>query len=226
MTPETVGEQRVYAPVADPAPLGMGAFALTMFLVSVHYAGWAPSLVWLGPALVYGGLAQFLAGMWEFRNRNAFGATMFTTYAGLFWSLAAFTLLGASRFGAGFGLRGALAWLVLGFAIFAGYMLLWSTGVNVAMFLFHLAFETSLIVLVIGLFMPSMTLIHIGSWIGIVTAAIAWYAGAAGVVNRLSLGHHVLPLGGRMWSRRTQSAPTGSPLPRPMEPRPMEPRAA
>ena len=71
--------------VADPAPLGLAAFALTTFLLSAFNAGWTKGTVaFLGLALAYGGLAQLLAGMWEFRNRNVFGATAFSTY-GAFW---------------------------------------------------------------------------------------------------------------------------------------------
>src|SRR3954447_4060884 len=71
-------------PVADPAPLGLAGFALTTFLLSGVNASWIPDLMWVAPAIFYGGLAQFTAGMWEFRNRNVFGATAFSTY-GAFW---------------------------------------------------------------------------------------------------------------------------------------------
>src|SRR3954449_2253287 len=71
--------------IADPAPLGLGAFALTTFLLSAKNAGWTHGTdAWLGYAFAYGGLAQLLAGMWEFRNRNVFGSTAFSTYGG-FW---------------------------------------------------------------------------------------------------------------------------------------------
>ena len=70
-------------PAADPAPLGLAGFALTTFLLSGHNASWIPDLIWVGPAIFYGGLAQFAAGMWEFRNRNVFGATAFSTYGGV-----------------------------------------------------------------------------------------------------------------------------------------------
>src|SRR6202020_3347183 len=73
--------------IADPAPLGLAAFALTTFLLSAVNAGWAKNSTgsdWLGYAFAYGGLGQLLAGMWEFRNRNVFGATAFSTYGG-FW---------------------------------------------------------------------------------------------------------------------------------------------
>src|SRR4051794_35201703 len=72
-------------PVADPAPLGLAAFALTTFLLSAKNASWTDGTdAWLGFALAYGGLVQLLAGMWEFRNRNVFGSTAFSTYGG-FW---------------------------------------------------------------------------------------------------------------------------------------------
>src|SRR5579862_8313676 len=72
-------------PPADPAPLGLAAFALTTFLLSVKTAGWTHGTdAWLGFAFAYGGAIQLLAGMWEFRNRNVFGATAFSTYGG-FW---------------------------------------------------------------------------------------------------------------------------------------------
>src|ERR1051325_8050860 len=69
---------------ANPAPLGRAAFALTTFLLSGHTASFIPDAIWIGPALFYGGMIQLLAGMWEFRNRNVFGATAFSTYGG-FW---------------------------------------------------------------------------------------------------------------------------------------------
>src|SRR5215475_226714 len=73
--------------VADPAPLGLAAFALTTFVLSFFNAnlvneGGEP--VVLGLALAYGGVAQLLAGMWEFKNNNTFGATAFASF-GAFW---------------------------------------------------------------------------------------------------------------------------------------------
>src|ERR1700749_3973635 len=80
-------------PAADPAPLGLAGFALTTFLLSGHAASFIPDLIWVGPALFYGGLCQLLAGMWEFRNRNVFGATAFSTYGGFWMSLGIFVPL-------------------------------------------------------------------------------------------------------------------------------------
>src|SRR5438045_9727007 len=74
-------------PAADPAPLGLAAFALTTFVLSGHNATFIPDVIWVGLALFYGGATQLLAGMWEFRNRNVFGATAFSTYGGFWLSL-------------------------------------------------------------------------------------------------------------------------------------------
>ncbi len=86
---ELAEETRPVLPVADPAPLGLAAFALTTFVLSAHNAGWAPELIFVGLAFFYGGLAQFAAGMWEFKNRNTFGATAFSSYGAFWLSLAA-----------------------------------------------------------------------------------------------------------------------------------------
>src|SRR5438552_16845014 len=88
-----VVEERPVPVVADPAPLGLAGFALTTFILSGHNASFIPDLIWVGPALFYGGLVQLLAGMCEFRNRNVFGATAFSTYGGFWMSLGIIVLL-------------------------------------------------------------------------------------------------------------------------------------
>src|SRR4051812_49929063 len=84
--------------IADPAPLGLAAFALTTFLLSAKNAGWTDGTdAWLGYAFAYGGLVQLLAGMWEFRNRNVFGSTAFSTYGGVLVRVRLFVLPVAPR---------------------------------------------------------------------------------------------------------------------------------
>jgi uncharacterized protein len=190
-------------PAADPAPLGLAAFALTTFLLSGHNASFIPDAVWIGPALFYGGLCQLLAGMWEFRNRNVFGATAFSTYGGFWMGLGIVILLFflSKNFAAalaGANLTSGLAWFLLAFAIFNTYMLLWSMRVSVAVFLVFLTLEITEIVLVIGFFNISHGgtewWLHAGGWAGIVTAGVAWYTSAAGVMNGTA-GRTVMPVG-------------------------------
>jgi succinate-acetate transporter protein len=203
-------------PAADPAPLGLAAFALTTFLLSGHNASFIPDAVWVGPALFYGGLCQLLAGMWEFRNRNVFGATAFSTYGGFWMGLGIVVVLAdvSKNFAAalaGPNLANGLAWFLLAFAIFNTYMLLHSMRVSTAVFLVFLTLEITEIVLVIGFFMlahgRSDWALHAGGWCGIVTAAVAWYTSAAGVVNGMS-PYPVMPVGEAPIGR------IGSPMPR------------
>ena len=84
---ESNGLARTQPVTADPGPLGLAAFALTTFVLSFFNSGLMSEKglpIVLGLALAYGGLAQLLAGMWEFRTGNTFGATAFTSY-GAFW---------------------------------------------------------------------------------------------------------------------------------------------
>src|SRR5439155_22909166 len=96
-------------------------------------------------------------------------------------------------------LPNALAWFLLAFAIFNFYMLLWSTRVNVAVFGVFLTLQITEVLLVIGFFLEAHGQaqngwLHAGGWAGIVTAAVAWYTSAAGVVNGMSPAP-VLPVG-------------------------------
>lgn len=189
-------------PAADPAPLGLAGFALTTFLLSGHNASFIPDLIWVGPALFYGGAAQLLAGMWEFRNRNVFGATAFSTYGGFWMALGIFVVLAnTTKFAASFtggDLTNSLAWFLFAFAVFNFYMLLGSVRVNVAVFLVFFTLQLTEIALVIGFFNlshgGSEWWLHFGGWLGIVTAAVAWYTSAAGVMNGVA-GKTVFPVG-------------------------------
>jgi uncharacterized protein len=210
-------------PAADPAPLGLAAFALTTFVLSGHNATFIPDIVWVGLALFYGGMIQLLAGMWEFRNRNVFGATAFSTYGGFWLSLGVFvvlietTKLGGALKGAA-DVPNALAWFLIAFGIFNFYMLLWSTRVNMAVFGVFLTLQITEILLAVGFFMeahghPNNGWIHTGGWTGIVTAAVAWYTSAAGVVNGMS-PTPVVPVGAPIWGRLPALSRPGSPMPR------------
>jgi len=198
--------------IADPAPLGLAAFALTTFLLSTKNAGWtthATGSAWLGYAFAYGGLAQLLAGMWEFRNRNVFGATAFATYGGFWLGLGLWVLLVANPAVAAVkpstlattvtALNHDLGWILHVFAIFNTYMLILSTQVNVAVFAVFLTLELTEIVLCIGNFnagaalLPTGT-IKVGGYIGLITALVAWYTSAA-LASRGMAGRLKFPVG-------------------------------
>ena len=198
--------------IADPAPLGLAAFALTTFLLSAKNAGWmthATGSSWLGFAFAYGGLAQFAAGMWEFRRGNTFGATAFGTF-GAFWigialwielvvNPAVAAIKPATAAATVAAINHDLGWILLGFAIITLYLLILTTQVNVAVFLVFLALFVTLVILAIGNFnagsalLPTGT-IKVGGYVGLVTALLAFYASAAGVAAGMG-GRLLLPVG-------------------------------
>src|SRR3954465_5008835 len=120
--------------IADPAPLGLAAFALTTFVLSFFNAGLvneAGEPVVLGLALAYGGFAQLLAGMWEFRNNNTFGATAFTSY-GAFWiSFWAFNQFFADKVPAA-QVGNAVGLYLIAWGIFTSYMFIASLRTTAA----------------------------------------------------------------------------------------------
>ncbi len=198
--------------IADPAPLGLAAFALTTFLLSAENAGWTHgTAAWLGYAFAYGGLVQLLAGMWEFRNRNVFGSTAFATYGGFWIGLGLYALLVAPK-ATPAQLDNDRAWILLAFAIFNLYMLLWSTQVNEAVMGVFLTLQITEVVLAIGFFGHYTNVIKAGGIIGVITAAVAWYASAAGVINGM-LGRAFLWVGGPIM-RNLNMRGTGAALPR------------
>ncbi len=185
--------------IADPGPVGLAAFALTTFLLSARNAGWMSHTTgnaWLPFALAYGGLAQLLAAMWEFRNRNVVGATGFGTF-GAFWIGLGFYILlvvnpavaairPATAVATVTSINHDLGWILLGFAIFTTYATILILQTNTALFTTFFLLWVTLIVLVIGFFnagamlplAPTAT-IKIGGYLGVITAAVAWYTSAA-----------------------------------------------
>jgi succinate-acetate transporter protein len=181
-------------------------------MLSVHAANWAPDLIWLGVAFFYGGLAQFMAGMQEFRNRNTFGATAFGTY-GAFWAaLATFIVLDlAHALPSTLNANNALGWFFASFAIFNTYMLLCATRSTKAVFAVFFTLEVTEILVFIGYFLAGAghvagtDVLHVAGYVGVLTAACAWYASAAGVINSMS-DHPVLKVGTPIWANGAASA--------------------
>jgi uncharacterized protein len=152
-------------------------------------------------ALFYGGVAQLLAGMWEFRRNNTFAAAAFSSFAAFwlsFWALNQFYTdkIPAAQAGNAVGLF-LLAW-----AIFTTYMFIASMRVSVAVAAVFILLAATFWFLAFGEFQTSTNLTKIGGYIGIATAAVAWYAAFAGVVNDtwkrtiLPVGHTAPPAAG------------------------------
>jgi len=179
--------------IADPGPLGLAAFALTTFVLSVFNAGFIGTgeAVVLGLALAYGGIAQFAAGMWEFVKGNTFGAVAFASY-GAFWVSFWWLIDHVPADTKGRDLTHGLGVYLLAWAIFTAYMFIASlrtTGAVAAVFLFLTA---TFLFLAIGAFAMSTAnvaaanyngLYKFGGWLGLITALLAWYASFAAVTN-------------------------------------------
>jgi succinate-acetate transporter protein len=188
---------------ADPAPLGLAGFAMTTLVLSCFNAGFldkAAAGVVLPLALFYGGLAQFLAGMWEFRRGNTFGATAFSSF-GAFW-LAYYALIKdvAPTLVLSHDANKALGLFLLAWAIFTAYMTVAAIRVSGAVLGVFVALTVTFALLSIGEFAKNDSITKAGGWLGLVTAALAWYASFAGVLSS-TFGRPVVPT----WPARQQS---------------------
>jgi uncharacterized protein len=181
--------------VADPAPLGLAAFALTTFVLSMFNSGLVSDAglpVVFGLALAYGGIAQLLAGMWEFRTGNTFGATAFTSYGAFwisFWALQHFYAKTIPEANAG----DAVGLYLIAWGIFTACMFIASLRTTAAIALVFFLLAITFFLLGIGNSGGHEGMVEIGGWFGLATAAAAWYASFAAVVNS-TFGRTVLPV--------------------------------
>jgi succinate-acetate transporter protein len=178
---------------ADPAPLGLGAFALTTFVLSVVNMNWIPATttgIVLGLALAMGGAAQILAGMWEFAKGNTFGATAFTSF-GAFW-ISFWWLAEHDLGGLGSDAHKALGYYLLAWGIFTTYMAVAATRVSGAVLTVFVLLAVTFFLLAVGDFNTSENMTKTGGYFGLATAIAAWYTAFAGV-TKSTFGRDVLP---------------------------------
>jgi succinate-acetate transporter protein len=182
--------------IADPAPLGLAAFALTTFVLSMfnaHLVSAAGEDVVLGLALAYGGLAQLLAGMWEFKRDNTFGAVAFTSYGAFWLSFWALIVFYAKAFPNAEVAGKAVGLFLIAWGIFTTYMWVASFRVSSAVMVVFLLLAITFFLLGIGNADMNTDLIKWGGYFGLATAAAAWYASFAGVMFSLH-GRWILPV--------------------------------
>jgi len=180
--------------IADPAPLGLAAFALTTFLLSLVNAGIMPKdtePVVLAVALAFGGIAQMLAGMWEFRKGNVFGATVFTSYGAFWLSFWAYLTYFAADIPADHHAVAA-GWYLIAWAVFTLLMLVAALRTTAVLALLFAVVSAVFILLAFGAFSASVFLTTAGGVLGIVAAGLAWYLCAAGVIAS-TFGRPILP---------------------------------
>src|SRR4051794_31604783 len=179
-TAGTAAAQRATStsPIADPGPLGLAAFALTTFVLSMFNAGLISDRgepVVFGLALAYGGLAQLLAGMWEFRTGNTFGAVAFTSFGAFwlsFWAYVQFYAADVPKADTGH----AVGLYLIAWGIFTTYMFIASLRTTAAIALVFALLAITFVLLGIGDAGTHPNITKAGGWFGLATAAAAWYA--------------------------------------------------
>ena len=187
--------QFVPSPIADPGPLGLAAFALTTFVLSMFNAdliGKGGEPIVFGLALAYGGLAQVLAGMWEFRTGNTFGAVAFTSYGAFwlsFWAFVQFFEKSVPAADAGH----AVGLFLIAWGVFTTYMLVASLRTTAAVATVFALLAVTFFLLGIGNAGAHPNVIKLGGWVGLATAVAAWYASFAAVTNS-TFGRVVTPV--------------------------------
>ena len=194
-SPEVVESRSGGITIADPGPLGLAAFAMTTFVLSMFNADLVSrsgEAVVFGLALAYGGIAQVLAGMWEFRTGNTFGAVAFTSYGAFwisFWAFVQFYASSVPAADAGH----AVGLYLIAWGIFTAYMFIASLRTTGAIALVFILLAVTYFLLGIGNANASNSLIKAGGWVGLATAIAAWYASFAAVTNA-TFGRLVLPV--------------------------------
>ncbi|MFE9098149.1 acetate uptake transporter [Streptomyces sp. NPDC007264] len=175
-----------HPPIADPGPLGLAGFALTTFVLSCFNAGLIADMtleaVVLPLALFYGGFAQVLAGMWEFRKNNTFGAVAFTSYGAFWLSFAAYVKFIAPHLVPAHAHQ-ATGLFLLGWTIFTVFMTVVTTRISGLLLAVFSVLSVTFVLLTAGQLAQQTSLIHIGGWCGLLTALLAWYGSFAGVAN-------------------------------------------
>ena len=185
--------------IADPGPLGLAAFALTTFVLSTFNAGLLSGKLEatvLPLAFFYGGIVQVLAGMWEFKKNNTFGALAFSSYGAFWLSFAGLVkiVVPALLVADPGEVDKAVGLFLLAWTIFTVYMTVAAFKTNVALTFVFVVLSLTFLALTISKFGGNASIGKLGGWLGLITAALAWYTSAAGV-TKSTWGRSILPTG-------------------------------
>ena len=177
--------------LANPAPLGLSGFALTTFLLSMINVGWfsgANMPMVLACAFVFGGTAQFAAGIMEMPRGNSFGTVAFCSYGAFWWSFALFVLFLSKGVTVAF-----VGWYLFLWGLFTMFMWVASLKKNKALMLVFLFLTATFYLLAIGAWTGTAIINVVGGYFGLITAVLAFYLAAAESINE-SWGSTVLPV--------------------------------
>lgn len=177
--------------LANPAPLGLSGFALTTWLLSMVNAGWFTGVdvpMVLACAFAFGGTAQFFAGLMEMPRGNSFGCVAFCGYGAFWWTFGLFALFLDK------GVQGPfVGWYLFLWGVFTTYLWVasWKKGVALSLIFWFLV--PTFYFLAVGAWTGLGWLTVIGGYLGLITAALAFYLAAADVINE-AWGRKVLPV--------------------------------
>jgi succinate-acetate transporter protein len=179
---------------ANPAPLGLLGFGMTTVLLNLHNAGFfGLDTMILGMGIFYGGIAQIIAGVMEWKKRNTFGTTAFTSY-GLFW-LTLVALLVLPKMGWGDGpTKGAMAAYLFIWGFFTCCMFIGTLKLNRALQFVFATLTILFWLLALGDATGNIFITRLAGFEGIICGLSAFYAAIAQVLNEV-YGKTVLPLG-------------------------------
>ncbi|HEU18274.1 MAG TPA: hypothetical protein ENO00_02685 [Deltaproteobacteria bacterium] len=188
------GVVKIQDTTANPAPLGLMGFGMTTVLLNIHNAGFTEiDTMILAMGIFYGGLAQVIAGIMEWKKNNTFGTTAFTSY-GLFWLSLVFILL-MPKFGWWQGpTPGAMAAYLFMWGLFTFFMFIGTLKANRALQFVFASLTVLFWLLAWGDASQSATVKHIAGYEGILCGFSAIYAAMAQVWNEM-YDRTVLPLG-------------------------------
>lgn len=184
--------------LANVGALGLGGFALSTFILNIVNAGLVDAAtigIVMPIAMLYGGLAQFMAGMWDVRRGDIFGATCFSSFGAFWMGLALFFFLKLAGVQAFVDVPPAgMAVVFIAWGIFTGYATIASLKLSKAVTWVFVTLTILFFLLAIGEFSP---VVHkIAGYEGILCSLIAWYTSAGILINTVH-GRTVLPLGER-----------------------------
>ncbi len=180
--------------LANPGPLGLMGFGMTTILLNLHNAGFFPlSAIILSMGIFYGGIAQIIAGVLEYKKGNTFGVTAFTSY-GAFW-LTLVAILMLPKMGLAEASDAQFLGVFLGlWGIFTLFMFFGTLRANRALQLVFASLTLLFALLAIGNFTGNHALLTFAGYEGIICGASAIYLAMAEVLNG-QFGRTVLPIG-------------------------------
>lgn len=179
---------------ANPAPLGLMGFGMTTILLNIHNAGFFElDAMILAMGIFYGGIAQVIAGIMEFKKNNTFGTTAFTSY-GFFWlSLVGLNILPLMGYGEAPGSLSMAAFLFM-WAIFTLFMFVATLRISRALQVVFGSLTILFFLLALGNFTGSSLILTIAGYEGIICGFSAIYAAMAQVLNEV-YGKEIMPIG-------------------------------